>query len=328
MPHVADPLWVPVLAHYRPEDPPSLDGERVLAHLASLAPSVRQLLVAGTTGDGWGMSPQVFADWMALLADPRLADLSLKVMIGILEPTTEAVIEKARQVEAMIAERPLAVGFAGLTVCPPVDENASQAQIAAHFSAVIAATGSPIAVYQLPQVTGCEIAPETFAGLFADGDRIAFFKDTSGTDRVVSSGVPTGAVVRLRGAEGDYARHRAPEGGYDGWLLSSANGFAPQLREIADLLNAGDAAAADRESMRLTTAVEALFAIASASELDNPFSLANRIVDHLNFAGPDWRSLPGPLTRHGNRAPPEILAEAEAVLEEHGLMRTAGYRRA
>lgn len=321
----SDPLWAPILTHYRRDQPGVLDADRVLSHLESLQPFVRQFLVAGTTGDGWGMRKDTFERWLAILRDPRLTPWSLQVMIGVLEPTTEDVIRKARQVEAWLADHALAVGFAGLTVCPPVEADASQERIAAHFKAVIAATRSPIAVYQLPQVTGCEIAPETFSHLVASTDRIRYLKDSSGADVIVQSGLPTGDVIRLRGAEGDYARHKAPRGDYHGWLLSTANGFAPVLRSIADALAAGDLGRADRDSDRLTEAVEALFALAAKADLDNPFSLANRLVDHLCWAGSDWPELSGPLTRNGDVVGHALLAEAAGVLERRDLMPTTGY---
>ncbi len=320
-----DPLWVPVLTHYRSDEPGLLDEIRVLAQLGHLRPSVRQLLIAGTTGDGWGMSDKVFGGWLKLLSDPRLRSLSLRVMIGVLEETTEGVVNKARMIEAWIDAHPLAVEFCGLTVCPPVDASAMQGQILQHYRVLLAATRSPLAIYQLPQVTRCEIEPETFAELVAGTDQIRYLKDTSGTNSIVLSDLPAGDVVKLRGAEGDYWRHRLPRGGYDGWLLSSANAFPSALRAIANALNEGDFDSADRRSRRLTEVVEVLFAIAARTAIDNPFSLANRIGDHLCWTGPDWCARPGPLTRDGTLVGPEILREAVAALERFDMMPDRGY---
>ena len=136
---------------------------------------------------------------------------------------------------------------AGITICAPIKPDATQDEIAAHVEAVLAETSAPIAVYQLPQVVGCEIAPETFSALAVANPRIVLFKDTSGGDAVAASGVPRGAAKFLRGAEGRYAEALAT-GGYDGWLLSTGNGFGRELRAIADLTAAGDLAAAKAKS--------------------------------------------------------------------------------
>ena len=320
---VFDPLWVPVLTHY--DDDAGLDTARTASHLRHLTPSVRQYLVAGTTGDGWEMSDAVLTDWLDVLRDPATVSPQHQVLIGAFAATTDAVIARARHLEACIAERPLVAGFAGLTICAPVDAQASQDAIAEHIEAILAATSSPIAVYQLPQITGCEIAPETFARLAQAHPRIVLFKDTSGTDQVVRALHQAGAVCWLRGAEGDYQQHLKPLGLYDGFLLSTANGFAPQLRKIINDVAAGASAQAVTQSAQLTQLVQALFAHAADCQIANPFANVNRAVDHVFAYGKAWHAAPLPVLVNGERLPREFLAGVAERLEQAGFAIDTGY---
>lgn len=320
---VFDPLWVPLLTHY--DDNVDLDAARTASHLRHLTPSVRQYLVAGTTGDGWEMSDAVLTDWLDVLRDPATVSPQHQVLIGAFAASTDGVIARARYLETCLAERPLVAGYAGLTICAPVDAQASQDAIAEHIEAILAATSSPIAVYQLPQITGCEIAPETFARLAQTHPRIVLFKDTSGTDQVVRTLRQAGAVRWLRGAEGDYQQYLQPSGLYDGFLLSTANGFAAQLRAIINNAAAGADAQAAAASAQLTQLVQALFAHAAVCQIENPFANVNRAVDHVFAYGKVWHEAPLPVMVNGKRLPREFLAEVAEQLEQAGFAIDTGY---
>ena len=68
-----DPLWVPLLTHYRPRGSAAdIDGERMAAHIKAIRPGVRQFLLAGSTGDGWEIDPEAFR---AITALARRADV-------------------------------------------------------------------------------------------------------------------------------------------------------------------------------------------------------------------------------------------------------------
>lgn len=318
-----DPLWVPVLTHYDATPERRLDRERTAAHLSHIAPHVRQYLIAGTTGDGWEMSDRTLTDWIDLAQTPGILTGDQTVLFGAFGNSTEAVIERARMIERAIEAKPLAATYAGLTLCAPVSKTATQDEIAEHFRRVLAATTSPIAIYQLPQVVHCEIAPDTLAAL-ADSDRITLFKDTSGEDRVATSGVSTGTAKLLRGAEGDYAAQMKPNGAYDGWLLSTANGLAPQLRSIANKVASGDRTGATAESDALSTLVFSLFAAAEGLPSGNPFSNANRAVDHILACGSGWRNTPARIAS-GETLPEDFLAAMETRLTDAGINTEAGY---
>ena len=320
-----DPLWVPVLTHYDATPERRLDRDRTAAHLSHIAPHVRQYLIAGTTGDGWEMSDETLAEWIDFAQTPGLLTKDQTVLFGAFGDTTDAVIERAQMIERAIETRPLASAYAGLTVCAPVSKTATQDEIADHFRLILSATTSPIAIYQLPQVVHCEIAPETFAGLAESEARITLFKDTSGEDGVANSGCSTGSARLLRGAEGDYAAHLKPGGAYDGWLLSTANGLAPQLRSIADKVASGDSAGAVAESDALSKLVASLFAAADGLPSGNPFSNANRAVDHVLAYGSGWRKVPARIAS-GEALPADFVEAVGTLLNGAGIDTDTQYR--
>ena len=312
-----DPLWVPLIGHYTA--PGVLDAGRIRRHIGAVAPDVRQYLIAGTTGDGWAMNDDTLRQWLTIASDAATIGPAQSFIVGTFGDDADAVIARAAMIEAHFAAHPSAGRFAGLTLCAPRRPGAGQAEILAHFRAILSATRAPIAIYQLPQITGCEIAPETFATLATEHDRIFLFKDTSGGDAVANAGLPTGKAQLLRGAEGDYARHLKPAGKYDGWLLSTANGFAPTLRQIA---NTGD----ETLSAALTALVTTLFA-AAAQLGGNAFADANRAVDHVRAYGAAWRGAPAPLRIDGSALPGDFLARVAAALEQSGETLAGGYLR-
>lgn len=320
-----DPLWVPILTHYRENAPQRLDRPRTEDHIRRLTPFVRQYLVAGTTGDGWEMTDQLLGEWIALLQETEVVSRDHSILFGAFGDTTEAVIRRTRLIEGALEGTPLKATYAGLTVCAPVSAEASQEDIFDHFSRIIEATHSPIAVYQLPQVVKCEIAPETLERLTQTTNRIVLFKDTSGADKVANSLCDFGDMRLLRGAEGDYATQVKPNGPYDGWLLSTANGLARELRSVADAVAGGAFGEAEEASRRLTALVEDLFAAAADLPDGNPFSNANRAVDHVFAHGPRWRKASSVLAS-GQHLPEEFLARVEALLSEADFEPGDGYR--
>jgi dihydrodipicolinate synthase/N-acetylneuraminate lyase len=312
-PRVSDPLWVPLLTHYRQDGTIGIDQDRMAAHVDAIRPQVWQFLLGGSTGDGWEFDGRQFADLVCFARDRRAFQPHCRVLFGVLRRSTDEVVAWATALERMLADDgPPAAQFDGIAVCPPVDPAASQDDIFRHYERVIAATHCPIAVYQLPQVTGCTIAPEAMQQL-AKNPRVTMFKDTSGEDTVAEAGA-TGDVVLVRGAEGGYAEALTPHGPYDGWLLSTANAFAPQFRRLLHLRAAGETAQAQQLSDRLSRLIEDLFKAAADVPFGNAFSNANRAADHLFAYGASWPSAPAPLTISGDRLPHDLLRAAADIL--------------
>ena len=310
---LADALFVPVLSHYADGAPGTLDTARTLAQIRAIRPSVRQIMLAGSTGDGWEANDAAFDALIDLAASAEIADLDTALIFGALRPSTGEVIARLQHLERRLDEdAALAARVTAAVVCPPVDADASQEAIFAHYEAVFAASRLPIAVYQLPQVTGCRIAPGTFRTL-AESPRVTLFKDSSGEDQVAESRLDFGQVALVRGAEGGYLEALKPEGPYDGWLLSTGNVLGEPLRQLLALKAEGRRDEATALSTRLSEAIAAVFARAQDEGGANAFSNANRAMDHIAAHGARWREAALPLKVDGNPLSMGLVAAAAEI---------------
>ncbi|TFF17664.1 dihydrodipicolinate synthase family protein [Jiella endophytica] len=321
---LADALFVPVLTHYKQGAPGTVDPGRTLAHIRHIRPHVRQVMLAGSTGDGWEISDAGFDALIDLAASQDVAGLDVSLIFGALRPTTEAVIARLGHLEERLSKDPaLEARVSAAVVCPPVDADASQEAILRHYDAVLAASRLPIAVYQLPQVTSCRIAPETLVRL-AQSPRVTLFKDSSGEDQVAESRLDFGSVALVRGAEGGYLEALKPAGPYDGWLLSTGNVLAEPLRRLLALKAEGRRAEAAKLSEQLSGIVSEIFGAAAAEGGANAFSNANRAMDHVAAHGSRWREAELPLKIDGNRLSKQLV-EVAAKAAEAFLPGSAGY---
>jgi hypothetical protein len=135
-----------------------------------------------------------------------------------------------------------------------------------------------------------------------------------------------GGVFAVRGAEGDYSRWLEKAGGpYQGFLLSTANCFARELRQIIEHVAQHRLEAARDLSHRVTTVIEQGFELTRALPVGNPFANANKAIDHFFAYGHGAMKIPPPLLYSGERLPVELIAATEQLLERHGLLPGAGY---
>lgn len=322
-------LWCPLLTPYRADG--QIDAARLARHLASIAGPVGGLLVPGSTGDGWQLADAEVRALLKLLL-PLARAHGTAVLIGLLKTDTAAVLHQLHDTLAWLrrltgAETDLAAmraaGVCGFTVCPPSGADLTQDTIRQALDEVLA-TGLPFALYQLPQVTGNEMSPETVAWLAARHPNFLWFKDTSGADRVAAAGVHD--MFLVRGAEGGYSRHLAGHGGaYDGFLLSTANTFAAPLAQLLDHLAHGEVVPADALSTRIGAVVDAVFAAAGGLPFGNAFTNANKAIDHWMAHGPAALNVPGARLHSGHSLPSPLIALAGDALRAQGLMPARGY---
>ncbi len=324
-------LWCPPITHTQSAG--AVDRARTEAHHATLAPFVGGFLVPGSTGEGWAMSP---ADVLAVLKNTLeiVQNSQSRILVGILATTTEAMHANIDAVLNVLhtstgttdsADAMAAANVVGFTVCPPKGAEHSQAQIESELSSILD-RGLPVALYQLPQITQNEMAPDTVANLAARYPNFIMFKDTSGADRVALSGIDLQGVYRVRGAEGEYANWPKVGGGpYDGFLLSTANGFAMQLHQILEYLSQGNTEPAHELSQRLSTAVAEVFDSVAGLTIGNPFANANKLIDHLMAFGADAPTAELPLTWQGEPLPRELVTRTAEILQRSGLLPSRGY---
>ena len=314
-------LWCPTLTHFRAARTP--DSERIGAHLTSIAPYIGGILVPGSTGEGWEMTDADIQKLLGIVLDAA-AELGIRVLIGVLKTSVDEMLACLESLEPTRSHP----AVAGVTICPPKGSELSQEAIHEGLARVLSC-GWPTALYQLPQVTQNEMSPETVAALAAEFANVILFKDTSGEDKVASSGLDFGGVFLVRGAErGGYAPWPKSGGGsYDGFLLSTANVFAKELSELLRLLDAGETAPAQDLSGKLVFAVSAAFALVADFPHGNAFANANKVLDHLMAYGEAAENHAPPLLYSGTRLPSSFIRSGAELLWEHGLLPQLGYLR-
>lgn len=322
-------LWCPPLTHFARDG--SIDAARIRAHLRFMRPSVPALLVPGSTSEGWELSAAQEADFIDIALECA-AELDFSILVGALRTEAGAA---ARAVAATVARlfggrQPSSADFRARRICgfaatAPKGASLSRTAIRESLEAVLA-LGYPTALYQLPQITENEIAPETVAELAPRYPNLYLLKDTSGGDRVVVSKLEFDGIFFVRGAEGNYAKwYRRAGGAYDGFLLSSANCFPSQLRRVLDLIEAGSLAEAEALSGRVSRVVLSALAAASSIHFGNPFTNAAKAIDHFMAHGPN-ADLDAPIyVVSGATLPRSLLETARASLAAEDLMPKTGY---
>jgi dihydrodipicolinate synthase/N-acetylneuraminate lyase len=314
-------LWCPPLTFFEANG--QLDRARTAAHLRRIAPHTRGWLVPGSTGEGWQMQDEEISHLLDLALDVA-RQVKATVLIGVLRKDEDAMMtcldqmlerlcQRAGTTDAMAALRGNRV--CGFTVCPPAGRHQTQSDLKQALSRILQRE-LPVALYQLPQVTEIEIDPETVADLVEEFPNLVLFKDTSGHDRVAQSNVELRDLFLTRGAEGSYARWLRPAGGpYDGFLLSTANVFAPQLDRMIGYLRQGDPDRAKAEIAAVEQVVPQIFDLVRPLSVGNPFTNANKVIEQLLVHRPEADNDDTPPRLYGGGlVPREIMKQAHQCL--------------
>jgi 4-hydroxy-tetrahydrodipicolinate synthase len=315
-----DPLWAPILTHYKLTDNLRLDKVLIKKHMKWLEPSVKQFLVCGTTGDGWILSDKLIEDWLEILTEKKFLSDQNKILFGAFGNTTKDVLHRAKLIEDYLINHKCDASFFGLTLCAPINKEITQKEIIKHFEKIIKNTLLPISIYQLPQVVKCEIKPETLKYLKNKfKKRIILFKDTSGEDKVINSKIDFGDLKFLRGAEKNYFGHIKPRGKYDGFLLSTANCFGKVLREILNEVEKNNFERAETLSKKLSDIIRISFDKGQKLNFGNPFSNVNKAFLHVIFNKEQFNDLKCK-TCFENNIPDDFLTYANRLLVENKLI--------
>jgi dihydrodipicolinate synthase/N-acetylneuraminate lyase len=325
-------LWSPTLVFY--DEAGNIDRDRLFAHLGFMAPHVKGFLVPGSTGDAWEMRDDeaiAALDFAIDFAEPRGLDL----LAGVLRPSAAAtrtlldkLLEHLRRrtgtrstADCFAAARVRGVTIAAPSSAAPLPKEAIGAALEPLF-----ALGLPMALYQLPQVTGNTMAPDLVADLARRFPNLLLFKDSGGADEVALSGRMPAGVTLLRGAEGDYARWSKAHGGpYDGFLLSTANAFPAQLAAVLDDLRHGRVEEAERRSAAVSAAVSDAFAAVAEVPQGNAFTNANKALAQVMAYGSDALRAPPPRLYAGGHLPRPVMERVVDSLGRHGLLPERGY---
>jgi len=324
------PLWCPTLSHFHSDG--SIDAERTARHLRHISPSVKGILVPGSTGEGWDMSDDQVRELLDIVL-PLAHQLDLHVLIGVLREKLDEMLTVTEATVSWLCreydeEWGMAAlmdsGVAGFTVCPPSGAELSARRIRGSLKAVLE-LGRPTVLYQLPQVTGNEMTPECVAELAAEYPNFLMLKDSSGTDRIALAGMDLEGVFLVRGAEGQYHQWLKAAGGpYDGYLLSTANCFAERLRTVIEVSETRIDEAA-RLARPIEDVIQACFQIVDGYSAANPFTNANKIIDQVMAFGDEAVDMDAPYLAGGKQLPAKFVKQAWEVLDQKDLVPREGY---
>ena len=324
-------LWCPPITHYRTDG--TIDRERTEAHLAHIGKNVRGLLVAGSTGDGWELDSERYQSLLQIHLDCAQTN-SFRLLVGVLRPRADQTVADLNSLVRTLSGAVSGVAAAtrisnrrvcGFTVCGPVGADLPPAFIEAALSQMFQ-TGLPLALYQLPQITGYEIPNEMIHAFANRFPNFLFFKDSSGRDQLASERRLPAGVHLLRGAEGSYLRWIGLGGGpYHGLLLSSANCFAAELNRISEAARAKRMEEAEEISGRISSAMADLFTIVRPLVTGNPFANANKAADYWLAWGENGNESKPPRFSTGEALGTTVLQGARAILQRYNLLPSRGY---
>lgn len=329
-------LWCPPLTHYTADR--SLDKERMRAHWQSLRRHSRAFLIPGTAGDGWELDDSE-TDAVIDFALEFAREHDAYLLIGVLKKTGREMREAIERLVLRLREQSESCDawetlrrnrICGLAVCPPTGAELSREQIRAGLETVLD-LNLPTAIYQLPQVTGNEVAPSVVADWARRYPHFLYFKDTSGRDLAAREVAPMeSGLIFLRGAVGDYARWQTESGGpYHGVLDGFANCFGARLAAVFSLLEERKLKEAQEASDQLSRLVLRVLSLAEtfAKEFPagNPFTNANKAVDHFMAYGCKGWELPAPMLHAGVRLPDTFIHQAGEALKSSGAIPETGY---
>ena len=157
------------------------------------------------------------------------------LIAGTNAPSTAGVIANTLRAKAM--------GYDAVLLAVPFYTKPTQAEIIAHFNAVIAATDMNIVLYSYPGKDGVEIEYEALDAL-ADNPRIIGIKESSGVmQRAIGISTRYAGRIQLVSGSDDIAWDFM-HWGADSWICGPANCMAKPVCEMDAAFRKGDHARA------------------------------------------------------------------------------------
>jgi 4-hydroxy-tetrahydrodipicolinate synthase len=186
---------------------------RVVEHL--LAAGVHGLFILGTMGEG------------AALDDGRrgvMARAAVKAVAGRI-PLIAGVIEMSTRRAVTTAGVLAGTGVDGLVVMAPCYfRHPDQAELLAHFRAVVEATDLPVIIYDNPHATKNALSVESVVAL-SEHPRVVALKDSTGD-------ISHFAQLAHRFAGGDFALFQGNETQLDAAMLLGAHGLVAGIANL------------------------------------------------------------------------------------------------
>jgi 4-hydroxy-tetrahydrodipicolinate synthase len=206
------------------------------------------VVVAGSTGEA-AMLYDAEYDILLRMAVEFIAG-RIPVLAGTGLSSTDKTIEQTRRAAALGAD-------AALVVTPPY-VRPTQAGLVAHYRALADDGALPVVLYNVPSRTGCDLLPETVAGLAGHAGIVAIKEARSDAERMQAllplrrddSGSESGASFAVLSGD-DPTAARAMLAGAGGIISVVSNLIPASLRRLCDLARAGRRSDAEAWDARL-----------------------------------------------------------------------------
>lgn len=205
------------------------------------------IVVAGSTGEAHMLDDLDYERLLAFAVE-RIAR-RVPVIAGTGEAATSKTIALTRRAKALGADAALVV--------TPYYVRPTQDGLRRHFEEVASHCDIPVVMYNVPSRTGCDMSPDTVAGL-RDAAGIVGIKEAVGTPERIAAlaQLQRPGFVYLSGDDGSAAEAMlAGAGG----VISVVNNLLPGVfRQLCDAARAGDRVAASGHMARLAPLLGAL----------------------------------------------------------------------
>jgi 4-hydroxy-tetrahydrodipicolinate synthase len=226
------------------------------------------LVVFGSTGEAATLSDDEKRD--LLRAVKQAVGGRGKILAGTGTYDTHHSMELTRMAEENGADAVLVV--------TPYYNRPPQRGLTAHFTAVAGATDLPVVLYNIPGRTACTIEADTLLGLARDVSNIVGVKDATAdfqtATRIITESPPDFELY----SGDDWATFSLVALGAKGVISVASHVAGERMRDMIELLDAGDAAAARKVHDSLTPLFRGLFIVSNPIPLKAALELAGQPV--------------------------------------------------
>jgi dihydrodipicolinate synthase/N-acetylneuraminate lyase len=219
----------------------SIDHDAVGAEVDRLIEGgVHGLVACGTMGEANSLSAGERRDVVSTAV--RAAAGRVPVCAGVSAPTAELACGYARDAAA--------AGATSLMTLPPLLYGADRHELTEYLRTVASASDLPLMLYNNPEATGVDLAPELLAEIVAEIPAIEAIKETSGDARRIADllGRCPGTDILVGGD--DWALEGAAAGAV-GWISGVAVVLPGECVRLWELASAGELAEARALYQRL-----------------------------------------------------------------------------
>lgn len=207
------------------------------------------IIICGTTGESATMTEEEHIECVKFTIDR--AKGRIPVIAGTGSNCTRTAIDMSKEAADYGAD--------GLLLVTPYYNKATQAGLAAHYTAVAKEAKAPIIMYSVASRTGCNIEPATVAALVKDVDNIVGIKEASGNiSQVAKIMEMTDGKVDLYSGNDDQIVPILSLGGIG--VISVLSNVAPQeAHDICEKFFKGDLEGSRKLQLRALPLIEQLF---------------------------------------------------------------------